>query len=61
MEALIAMLRRIADEMENGEWVDQDAAVLVTRDSGTNILTFSEWGKSNDLILRAYRVKRAEA
>lgn len=63
MEELIKKLRQIADEMENGEWCEQDSAVLITRDAESNILTFCQWGQADtDQLLRgAQKARRAEA
>ena len=56
-EGLIDHLRCIADEMEAGNWTDQEAAVLITR-GVDGYLTFCEWGKTGQLIAEAAQIKR---
>jgi hypothetical protein len=60
MDELIEMLRRIADEMENGEWSEQEAAVLITRDTH-GYLTYCDWGKTGNLIAEANVTRRPAA
>jgi hypothetical protein len=60
VEGLAQKLRCIADEMENGDWTEQVAAVLITRDV-EGYLTFCEWGETGNLIAEANRTKRTTA
>lgn len=60
MEGLIEMLRRVADEMENDDWTEQEAAVLITR-STDGYLTFCEWGKTGNLVAQAGKTRRTAA
>jgi hypothetical protein len=63
MDELIRKLRQIADEMEAGDWCEQDSAVLITRDADNFILTFSQWGvaDTDQLLKEAQEARRAEA
>ena len=54
------LLRRIADEMESGEWEPQEAAVLISRDA-EGYLTFCGWGDWGNLIEQAHITRKATA
>ena len=43
--------------MEAGNWIDQEAAVLITR-GVDGYLTFCECGKTGQLIAEAAQIKR---
>jgi len=53
-------LRRIADEMERGDWEEQECAVVISRDA-EGMLTFCGWGCWGQLIDQAHRTKRPDA
>lgn len=59
-EPLSEMLQRIATDMEDGDWSEPEAAVLIVRDK-EGYLTFCEWGESGQLVEQAHQTKRAGA
>lgn len=60
LEPLAEMLRSIACDMDDGDWSEPEAAVLIVRDKD-GYLTFCEWGESGQLVEQAHQTKRAEA
>jgi hypothetical protein len=59
-EMLHEFLRHLADQMDEGLWEDQEAAVLITRD-GEGYLTFCGWGRWGNLIEQAATTRRTAA
>jgi len=55
---LASNLRRIADEIECGDYEPVVEAILVTRDMATNILTFHCWGENTGVLNEAYEIKK---
>lgn len=57
MEGLIEMLRRVANEMEAGDWHEANAAVLIVRDAETGMLTYCDWGDTGNLVADAAKTR----
>jgi len=55
---LASNLRRIADEIECGDYNPCVEAILVTRDMATSILTFHCWGENTGVLNEAYEIKK---
>lgn len=60
MDTIIRWLRTLLEEMENDDWEEQEAAVLITRDE-EGYITFCGCGEWGTLVEDAARTRRTAA